>query len=902
MDGFFILLGLAVLSMPLGLIFLWVGHIRLRRRLAALEDRLATLGAVPATQAAPTPEAAATPPGQPAGDPLAEPVAEAGPLADLVAAATPWGGGRLAPAAPAQPNALQPPAPQPPAPPRPDRLAPLVAWLRESWVYVVSALSLALAGVFFVQYGIEKGLIPPALRVALAVGFGAALIALGEQVRRRWGDGVDVATAYLPSVFSGAGLVAMFAGIAAGRLMYGLYGPGLTFAGLLATAAGAIWLGWRHGPLLVTVGLIGAAATPFLLGGGAAPPLLLYAHYALIAAVALAVDAVRRWGWVSVLGLVLGFAGLWLMRALGGSDSGFLVAQPVMVWLALVLPPGRIVPDQPAPCLTEALVARKGRGARAQHLAAGTLLAAMPGLVIGYPTGAEMLLALLLLAGLAAVPLALATRAPGLVDLALIPALALLVRLPLSPGLDTFAPAATLMVATAAVGVLAAAQSLRTTGWPALGLALFVALFAPLTVAAIELLRSADPGSPYPRALLIMALAAVMVAKALAFARADGRAGRRSAWAALSALALIALALFLILSSGALTLALCVLLLAAAALDRRFDLFEMGWAVQAGAAVLGWRLAADPGVDWALAAPLMPVLAAYGGAAVSALVARQLLPEPRVLARGVMETASFSAAALLANILIARALLPDPDTGAEAGVNWLESHWGLALSALPWLLMALGQVHRAALGGALARFRLWAAAAAALLAAVPLTGAVTLANPLFEGDWRAQGRVLGPVLADSLALAYGLPGLVLLAAARWLNLPRLVRRVVQGLGAALAVLWAITEIRRLWWGDWLGASAVLQGELYSYTLALLACGAALLWQALARRSAGLRRIAMAVIALTVAKVFLWDAAGLSGLTRVLSFAGLGLSLAGLAWLNRWARGSEITDNPQDPST
>ena len=29
-------------------------------------------------------------------------------------------------------------------------------------------------------------------------------------------------------------------------------------------------------------------------------------------------------------------------------------------------------------------------------------------------------------------------------------------------------------------------------------------------------------------------------------------------------------------------------------------------------------------------------------------------------------------------------------------------------------------------------------------------------------------------------------------------------------------------------------------------------------------------------------------AGLTGLTRVLSFLGLGLSLAGLAWLNRWA--------------
>jgi len=65
-------------------------------------------------------------------------------------------------------------------------------------------------------------------------------------------------------------------------------------------------------------------------------------------------------------------------------------------------------------------------------------------------------------------------------------------------------------------------------------------------------------------------------------------------------------------------------------------------------------------------------------------------------------------------------------------------------------------------------------------------------------------------------------------------------------------------------------------------------GAGLLYQAIARRSVMLRRIAMAVIAVTVAKVFLVDASGLTGLVRVVSFAGLGLSLAGLAWLNRWA--------------
>jgi uncharacterized membrane protein len=128
----------------------------------------------------------------------------------------------------------------------------------------------------------------------------------------------------------------------------------------------------------------------------------------------------------------------------------------------------------------------------------------------------------------------------------------------------------------------------------------------------------------------------------------------------------------------------------------------------------------------------------------------------------------------------------------------------------------------------------------------------------------------------------------LLTAAWLLSYPRRVTFGLLGAGSALVALYTGLEIRRFWQGDFLGAPGVTQPELYSYTIALLLMGAALIYQSIATRSATLRRIAMTVIALTIAKVFLIDAAGLTGLTRVFSFLGLGLSLAGLAWLNRWA--------------
>ena len=72
--------------------------------------------------------------------------------------------------------------------------------------------------------------------------------------------------------------------------------------------------------------------------------------------------------------------------------------------------------------------------------------------------------------------------------------------------------------------------------------------------------------------------------------------------------------------------------------------------------------------------------------------------------------------------------------------------------------------------------------------------------------------------------------------------------------------------------------------------AILVTGAVLFYQSLARNAVGLRRAGLVVIGLAVAKVFLIDISGLDGLVRVLSLVVLGLSLAGLAWLNRWAQG------------
>jgi uncharacterized membrane protein len=875
-----------VIGLPVAVIVLLVGQSRLSARSRALEAEVAQLGRQVELLSL-------------HGRPAAAPVAE-----------NPWGLAPVsppeeaeAPVEPATPDEL--PASDPADHNRPlvirrDRFGQLAAWLRLNWVYSVSAFSLALAGIFLVQYGIEAGLLPPVVRVMLALLFGAALIAAGEAIRRRHWQ----AAVYLPDVFSGAGLVSVFGGVVSGRIMYALYGEGVAFAGLMATAALAVLLGWRNGPFLAAIGLIGAAVAPFLVAGTAQATPLLYGHYLLITAVGLTVDAVRRWAWISVLALVLGYGGGFLMYLAGAGAAGWITQLVLLVLAATALPVLRLIPDHAGPPV--ALAVRTGRWPPFPvRLAAGAILASA--LALTLLVGRDEMTVILAFAALTALALVLllwADRAPGLDDLAALPVLGLLAKLalegwgdgPLASAFraeaialrapETSAPwTVTWLAVMATLVTLAAAWRALSGERYRIGFGLAAVVIAPVALLLLELFWQPAPVlGPYPWALHAMMLAGLMVGFALRFARADADDRRRFAYATISALSLIALSLFLLTTSAALTLALAVLMVVTAAMDRRFDLPELGWFLQLGVAVLGWRLTVDPGIGWALAAPLPGVVLAFVGVIGATLASLYLLrPRLRLVPLGVLESAAAGFTALFANVLITRWLGHNQPVSAFAPAH------ELTLNALPWLILMLVQLYRLPLGGPLRALRAGIAAVAGALATLGLLAAVTLGNPLVA----TGAMVRGPLVLDTLLVAYGLPGLILLAAAA--RLPGLAHRLRAGFlwaGAALTTLYAGLEIRRFWQGDVLSGPGVTQPELYSYTVAMMLVGAALLYQAIARRAPGLRRVGMAVIAVTVAKVFLIDAAGLTGLTRVASFLGLGLSLAGLAWLNRWVGGSE----------
>ena len=92
------------------------------------------------------------------------------------------------------------------------------------------------------------------------------------------------------------------------------------------------------------------------------------------------------------------------------------------------------------------------------------------------------------------------------------------------------------------------------------------------------------------------------------------------------------------------------------------------------------------------------------------------------------------------------------------------------------------------------------------------------------------------------------------------------------------------EVRTLYHGPVLSRGATTDAEQYTYSVVWLAYGVALLLFGIAFRSQPARLASAAITLLTVAKVFLIDMSGLTGVFRALSFIGLGLVLVGIGWL------------------
>jgi uncharacterized membrane protein len=164
--------------------------------------------------------------------------------------------------------------------------------------------------------------------------------------------------------------------------------------------------------------------------------------------------------------------------------------------------------------------------------------------------------------------------------------------------------------------------------------------------------------------------------------------------------------------------------------------------------------------------------------------------------------------------------------------------------------------------------------------ALAAIGLLVVENPLITND-----EILGGIVFNSLLIAYLLPAILAGALA---FAERNVRPWWYSMASAILSLvlqWAYVAltIRLIFQGPNLGIfwRGFSQGEQWSYSVALLVIGIALLGFGLLRDNRFARLASAVYVVLAILKVAFIDLYALEGVMRALSFIGLGLVLIGI---------------------
>ena len=214
------------------------------------------------------------------------------------------------------------------------------------------------------------------------------------------------------------------------------------------------------------------------------------------------------------------------------------------------------------------------------------------------------------------------------------------------------------------------------------------------------------------------------------------------------------------------------------------------------------------------------------------------------------------------------------------------------LYATVWVMLAGVQFRRTLIQDGMNKIRTTLAYGYSVLGLGALAIGIMM-SPLFFG------RIRGIFPMDSVMIAYALPAITAYALYHFKLLPSFItKKIAVIFTAAISAFIAIHEIRRFWHGPSVHLDRGVEvGELYTYTVILLTATVSTIVLAITRKNPILRKIGMALAALTAAKVFLWDTAGMQGLARATVFIALGLTLAGIGWLLQVSQASE--DKKQD---
>jgi uncharacterized membrane protein len=761
------------------------------------------------------------------------------------------------------------------------------------WVVWVGGLTLALGGFFMVRYSIDAGLLGPGVRTLLGGAFALALLASGEWTRRQESISAIEALpiANIPAILTAAGTAVAFATVYAAYALYDFLAPATAFILLGMVALGTLAAALLHGPALAGLGIAAAFVTPVLVSSDKPDFWALYIYLAIVTAAAFGLARIRLWRWLAVT--TIAFALLWTFPCLQCGPSmvaphafhvmsGFVLAALLVVCGFMFGPPA-----------DEGQIEPISSGSLAAYLLGATMI-----VLSSFHADAAIIVFAALVAGTLFVAWR-AQAATGAIAAAAIfvfvvfaewavrgnPDMLVLPGGPL-PGIGPAATdssvalhlitAAIFAVGFGAAGFLAQGRSISAiipVVWSA------AAVFTPLALLIALYARIAHLDRSIPFAILAVILAAAYGAATETLTKRDSRPGLQISIAlfATGALGALALALTFALEKGWLTIALALMSMGTAwiSMQRPIPFLRSLAAILAGIVVL--RIGYEPRIvgDAVGTTPIFNwLLWGYGIPALSFWIASVFLRR-----RGDdAPLRTVESAAILFTVLLAFMEIRHAVNGGDM-YRVYTSLAEFALQVCVALAMAIG----------LERLRIRTGSIVHNVGAVLLTvyaGLATvfvlmlLETPIF---WPTN---VGGVFINLLLLAYALPAVLALLLSYAVAGRR--RAAYGNTIAAGALILALTyvsfEIRRLYHGPVLTSGATSGAEQYTYSIAWLAFGVALLGIGIVFNSQRARLASAAVIALTILKAFLIDMSTLTGVYRALSFMCLGLVLVAIGWL------------------
>lgn len=761
----------------------------------------------------------------------------------------------------------------------------------QNWLIWAGGATVAIAGVFLVKYGIEYGLLGPTQRLAAGFLFGLALIFGAEWMYRREAKSE---TRMVAQALASAGLATLFAVLYGAHALYGLIGPQTSAILLAVVGFSGIGLALRFGAFIAALGLAGNYVMPILMNAPDPSIPLHYFYLTVVNGAGLALLLRRPWYWLGWVVLIGGFGWslLWIAmvsnvladRAVVGA---YVLVLGTMFWAVGALasrPRWSIVsPFNLAHLpLVEALsiIALISAGLQSIGLAH-----------IGHYDE----LALAQLALFAVLGLAAAASRPNLELLAPIIGVIIAVAIVYWP-LPSFAPALTelgravgstdsfdpfyrFLVALAVFAVGFAGTSLamlRRSTWPYLWAMLGGG--SPVVLAALGYWRVADfaPDAGWATAELLAAALALLGTQQSAQHRGQRGAEAALATYAVAVVAGLAAALVMVLREAWLTVALSAMLPAIAEINRRVTVRGLRPLALLITVVVAARLLTNPYVlDYTPnnpAAAQLWLFYGYGLPMIFCQIAARMFRRERDDSLvALLEAVSLAFLACLLSfsvrIQIAGSLTASSFDLAERSLH------GLVFLTLGYGLLS---VHRYEPR----RVTLWAARTLTVLGSL-FVGINLLFNPLWSGETVGHKLVI-----DLLLLAYGIPAVVY-GALRHAFAKRGERIAMTLSGAAtlfLSFVYLTLEIRHAFQGPRLDGAYPFNAEMYAYSAGWLLYAGVLLALGFLARRLDLLRLGLGALLIVALKVFLIDMSALTGLYRVASFLGLGLTFMGVGWL------------------